>query len=158
MEKKKVKGIIISGFPGVGKSTAAGPLKDIYDCESRYYSHPIDPRTGFSKEKDPDWVTKYVDSIEQMACYCGYSTVLISTHKEVLDELHKREIPFVICVPYNYLRNEYMKRYIRRGDCAEFIKTVFDHWEEWLDEIGSDPAPKIYLDENENLADIIPRY
>ena len=150
-------GVIICGFPGVGKSTVAANRTDIVDAESSGFSHPFNPETG-QQEADPKFPLNYVEHLKQLASRLGgYQYVLASCHKEVRDELEKQEIPFVVVVPSCGCKDEYMARYLKRGDSAEFIGNVYIHWQEWLDEIESRHQPVIHLTWRETLADILPK-
>lgn len=161
-----VKGLIICGFPGVGKSAASQKSRDICDCESTPF-HTIyeEVYTGKNGEaipptiisvKNPNWVSDYVDRIEKISSDGNAFYVLVSLHKEVRDEMDKRGLPYVIVVPEKSLKDEYLGRYVKRGNGQSFIRKVYDNWDEWLDEIESSGDPVIHLKAGEVLADILP--
>ena len=152
----EMTGVIICGFPGIGKSTAAANRTDIVDAESSAFSHPFNPET-MRQEANPKFPKNYVKHLKQLASRIGgYSYVLASCHKTVRDEMERQGIPFVVVVPATYLVDEYMARYLKRGDRAEFIGDIYSHWQEWLDEIESRKQPVIHLMEHETLSDILP--
>ena len=153
--KNEIKGMIICGFPGIWKTTAAAKARDVTDLESSVFHYHRD-ENGFIDGENPDWVSNYVDCIALCAGEYGYQYVLASCHKAVRDELESRGIPYVVVVPEKSLKDEYLIRYLRRGDLAEFMETVNDHWDEWLTEIDQGSAPVIHLTAGQVLQSILP--
>jgi hypothetical protein len=141
----KIKGIIISAFPGTGKTTAAGLMKEAVDLESTPFKFPVDWEKGIvPTEEAEDWVQKYVDQITLLASECGYNFVFVSSHQEVRKELRKREIPFISVIPQADLRDEYMIRYIGRGNDMKFLRNVYDNWFDWLHEYDNEVFDNIF--------------
>jgi len=110
--------MIICGYAGIGKSTAAKNMPGVVDLES----------TPFKK----NW-EMYVDVAQHMNKN-GYH-VLLSCHKELRDELIKRKQPFFVAVPSIQHKESYRQRYIDRGNDEAFINLQIDNWEKWLKEI-----------------------
>lgn len=165
----KIKGIIISAFPGTGKTTAAGLMKEAVDLESTPFKFPVDWEKGsVPTEEAEDWVQKYVDQITLMASECGYDFVFVSSHQEVRKELRKREIPFISVIPQTDLRDEYMIRYIGRGNDMKFLRNIYDNWFDWLHEYdnefingfyvpGTEPQEiVIHLKSGQYVSDLLP--
>lgn len=153
----KMTGTIICGYPGVGKSTVASNRTDIVDAESSAFSHPFDPVT-MKQEESKDFPANYVDHIERLASELGgYNYILASCHKEVRDELDARGIPYVVVIPGIECKDEYMKRYLKRGDRAEFIAQMYSNWDKWHEEIEENAPAIIHLLAGETLSDILPR-
>lgn len=153
----EMTGVIVCGFPGCGKSTAAANRTDIVDAESSAFSHPFNPETG-QQEENQEFPQNYVEYLKQLASRIGgYNYVLASCHKSVRDELEKQGIPFVVVIPSYDSKDEYMARYLKRGDSAKFIGNVYSHWHDWLYEIESSAQPVIHLDAGETLSDILPQ-
>lgn len=150
-----IKSLIICGFPGVGKTVAERKSREVVDCESTAFHYSFEP--GKPDKENPDWVSKYVDHIENLASQGDYQYVLVSSHLEVRNEMDMRGIPYVCVVPYQRLLNEYLARYVKRGNSATFIKTVYDNWGKWLAEIDAHGAPVIHLAEGQNISDMIPQ-
>lgn len=107
--------MIICGYAGTGKSTAAKKIPGVIDLES----------TPFQK----DWKT-YVRVAKHMSDN-GY-IVLMSCHRELREELASQEIPYIVVVPDKGHKKEYKKRYEERGNTLEFIKVQMDNWEKWV--------------------------
>ena len=73
---KKPKGLIICGYPGIGKSSVAG-YRNTIDLESSDFSQKA------KNLNDKSWVEQYCWMAMRLASQ-GY-TVLTSTHKEVIE-------------------------------------------------------------------------
>lgn len=151
-------GMIVSGFPGVGKTSAASKNRDIEDCESSsfHYTTKVDALGVMTREENPNWVTEYVDHIKKLASIVGYPYILVSSHADVLDEMDRRGLPYLIVAPRRDAKDVYLSRYLKRGDCVAFIRNIAQHWDEWLDALDKRDAPVIHLDANQVLADILP--
>ena len=153
----KIKGMIISAFPGTGKTTAAGLMKEAVDLESTPFKFPVDWVNGTTATEEAEgWVEKYVDQITLMASECGYDFVFVSSHQEVRKELRKREIPFISVIPQTDLRDEYMIRYISRGNDMEFLRNIYDNWYAWLNEYDEEIF-KVIFEEGAHPQEIVVR-
>lgn len=158
----KFKAIIICGFPGVGKTTAEQRCRQAIDCESSGFQYRFDPTevnagspAGVYKENQ-NWVEKYVDQLVELAMDVRYHYVFASTHQEVRDELCARFIPYVVVVPDRSLKDEYLSRYVMRGDSAEFIMGIYENWDDWLKAIDIEAPAVIHLKAGQVLSDILP--
>ena len=158
----ELKAIIICGFPGIGKTTAEQRCRQAIDCESSGFQYCFDPTevnaanpVGVYKKK-PNWVHEYVDKLVELAMDVRYHFVFASTHQEVRDELDARSVSYIVVVPERSLKDEYLSRYVRRGDSADFIIGIFEHWGEWLEEIEKNAPAVIHLKAGQVLADLLP--
>lgn len=106
--------MIICGFAGTGKSTAAKKIPGVVDLES----------TPFQK----DWET-YVRVAKHMSDN-GY-IVLLSCHQELRDELQHQDIEYYVVVPDPSCKEIYHKCYKKRGNTQAFIDMQMEHWDEW---------------------------
>lgn len=113
---------VISGFPGVGKSSYVKKNKDVQDSDS----------SKFDKAEFPQ---NYIQHIKK--CIADGKTVLVSSHKDVRDALIKEKINFTLVYPDKSLKDEYLKRYTERGSPASFITLLDKSWDEWIDQIES---------------------
>ena len=107
-------------------------------------------------EKNKEFPKNYIDAmIEHMREHhnCVY---LLSCHKEVRDELKARDFEYIIVMPHPFHKNEYMKRWLRRGSSEEFIRSMYDRWDSMIRSCEEDSSPKIYLDEKEYINDVLP--
>lgn len=109
--------MIICGFPGTGKSVMARLSKWV-DLES----------TPFEK----DW-WRYAKVAKHMSDN-GY-TVMVSTHRELLERLEQMEVSYTVVVPPMSDKDIYINRYKQRGNTDDFISTVEANWENWISDI-----------------------
>ena len=114
--------MIISGFPGTGKSTMAKFSRWI-DLES----------TPFER----DWA-RYAKVARHMSDN-GY-TVMVSTHEELLAEFEKMKVSYTVIIPPTTDKDTYLHRYHMRGNSCDFIKLIDDNWYRWLTRIVEKPT------------------
>lgn len=139
---------IISGFSGIGKSYAAKDklIRDtIVDLDSSNYN-----------EKD-NWVDYYIYDIKKYIEEFDNLIILVSAHLEVRKALKENKLNYIIVAPEFSLesKNEYMRRYFYRKNSVEFIYNMYNHWNDYMNSILRDDAPKIFLNEDEYLSSIL---
>lgn len=132
-----IKGKVICGFPGIGKSTLFKELKDsdfkVLDSDS----------STFDKAHFPDNYIKYIKEETDK----GY-TILASSHDVVRDALLKEKMLFTLVYPDKTLKEEYLKRYKERGSPEAFVKLLDSNWDKWIgqcDDLNSDYVHKVKL-------------
>lgn len=144
--------MIISAFPGTGKTHLYKSHKlnmTIYDSDSSIFSWLE------SGERNPNFVNDYCDYIHDIQKNNVKSLQLISSHKEVRDELARRDFKYVLIYPKRELKNEYIERYIKRGSSDTFIKLMTDKWDEMIDSCEQDTnGNQIILKFNEYIGDV----
>ena len=144
---------IICGFSGIGKTTAEQKHRQILDMESSGYSNVFE--NGFVVSRNKDFPKNYIDKLEELIKNDEAYYYLLSCHEEVRNELKARSWQYIIVLPTIEQKNEYLKRWLKRGSPIEFIKSMNDRWEDMIKSCEEDEAPKIYLDEHEYLSDIL---
>ena len=144
---------IICGFSGIGKSTAEQKNRRILDFESSGYSNIFE--NGFRVSRNKDFPKNYIDRLEKLIENNEADYYLLSCHEEVRNELKARGLKYIIVTPYFECKNEYMKRWLKRGSDIDFITKMNERWNEMINSCINDEAPKIYLDEHEYLSDIL---
>lgn len=144
---------IICGFSGIGKTTAEQKHRRILDMESSGYSHIWE--NGIEKGRNPQFPRNYIDKLEELMKNDEAYYYLLSCHEEVRNELKARGLQYIIVLPYKECKNEYIKRWLKRGSPIEFIKSMNDRWEDMINSCAEDTASKIYLDEHEYLSDML---
>lgn len=150
-------GRIICAFPGTGKTRAEAISHkwgryNILDAESSKFRWT--ETTSGQRAQNPEFPNNYVDFIEHEAGIID-RIILTATHKQVRDNMKSRGLSYIIVVPEKNLKDEYLSRYLARGNNVGFIKQLYDHWDEWLDEMESDGAPIIHLKSGQYLLDVI---
>jgi len=116
--------VIICGFPGTGKSMMAKFSRWV-DLES----------TPFSRRGQ--WLL-YAEVAKHMSDN-GY-TVMVSTHKEMLDALEQIEAHYTIVIPSLSDLDTYLLRYNQRGNSYDFITKLTNNWTEWISNIIDTPS------------------
>jgi hypothetical protein len=136
------KTYIIAGFPGVGKSWLKNKYGDkISDSDS----------SQFPKDEFPQ---NYINHIKSLIG--NKIVILVSTHKEVLQELENNNIDYILVYPNRELKDEYLERYKQRGSPEGFINLLNNKWDEFHNDLeNTKPFKKIVLNKGEFLKDIL---
>ena len=143
------KAIIISGFAGIGKTGLVEHAsfydhKKIFDLSSSYF------------RKNDGWEKVYCDIVEAIAK--EYDYVFISTHKLVVDEMLRRGIKFYLVYPMRYCLDEYLRRFIERGNSDEYIKKFIKNWDAFITELDNVKTDyRVNLRSGQYLSDVIDR-
>lgn len=141
--KNRKGALLISAFPGCGKSHFYNSNKDLLILDS--------DSSTFDKEHFPQ---NYMDHIRENMNTADI--ILISSHKEVRDALLENEFDFTLIYPSMELKEEYLNRYKERGNDDSFVELLDNNWENWISEIESESGyKKMKLNEGEFLSDKI---
>lgn len=134
---------IVCGFPGIGKSHASQE-HGWHDSDSSKFSWES------PGVRHPDFPGNYIDHLKTLE-----GVVLVSTHAEVREALHKNDIPFILCYPMHGCKDEYLQRFRDRGSDEKFIELLDANWSEWVTELSTDSraCSKHSFDEGEYLSD-----
>ena len=134
------KGLIICGYPGVGKSSIAG-WNNCVDLESSWFSYDKD---GNRVYPDEIWCIDYCSLAMKLASQ-GY-TVLLSTHSCVINQLrewkwfldNKYFVKVVIFAPRPSMKKEWTLRLVNRyieseneKDLRAFVGAI-EYWDSKL--------------------------
>ena len=116
-----MKTILISAFPGTGKSHLfRTSKKKVLDSDS----------STFDKK---DFPRNYIEHIKNNIG--KVDIILISSHKDVRDALVKEGLFFYLVFPNINLKEEYLNRYKERGSPEKFIELISNNWESWIKEL-----------------------
>jgi adenylate kinase family enzyme len=123
--------VIISAFPGCGKSTAFTKLKkkiNILDSDS----------STFDKSDFPN------NYIKHMKDNIGVADIIfISSHETVRKALKEENIYYTIYYPSKYRKQEFLELYKQRGNNENFIKLLDENFNNFIDSIENDDSKDI---------------
>jgi hypothetical protein len=142
-EHSLVNTLVVSAFPGCGKSHLFRNKgeKKILDSDS----------STFDKSQFPD---NYITHIKSNLG--NVDIILVSSHKVVRDALEKEGIDFTLVYPNREIKDEYIQRYVDRGNDDKFVELLKSNWNNWMDELENQTGcNKVELKEGEYLSDII---
>jgi len=144
-QKKRDNGLIICGFPGVGKSSV---------IKTKINDNLLDSDSStFDKSKFPD---NYIEHIKENIS--DGKTILASSHDVVRDALIENKLPFFLVYPDKSLKKEYLKRYTDRGSPVKFNTLMEENFEKWAkqcDDIDNKLVTKIKLKSGQYLSDVM---
>lgn len=160
------KGLIISGFAGIGKTTLQQNYANVIDLESSDFKwvYPNQNIQNMDKEKrkaipnrvqNPSWPLNYVKEIVQKSQ--EYDIVLVSQDKDMRDCLKEYGCNYIVCFPGKECKLDFIQRYIARGNNEKFISLVNSNFENWIDAL-MDEDNKIIMESGEFLEDTLDRY
>lgn len=110
--------IIISAFPGIGKSK-------LYEENKINYSDSDSSK--FNKKNFPSNYIEHIKNIRKKK-----QLIFISSHIDVRNALVKEGIKFIYVIPTIDRKAEFLNNYKERGNTQEFINNVDTNWERWL--------------------------
>jgi hypothetical protein len=124
--------LVISAFPGTGKSTFFNKLPilksglDCLDSDSSKFSW------SGPGVRHPGFPQNYIDHIKSNLN--STDVIMVSSHKVVRDALVKAGIEFVLVYPSKDLKQDYLDRYEARGNDSGFLKLMTDKFEDFVQE------------------------
>lgn len=120
------KTVIISAFPGCGKSTAFSKLK------KKYKILDSDSSTFDKKDFPNNYINHIKENIGKI------QIIFISSHESVRNELKKEGIYYTIYYPSKRRKEEFLDLYKQRGNDETFIKLLRDNFDNFIDSIEND--------------------
>lgn len=135
--------IILSAFPGMGKSYAVKHSSQykMLDLESSEYSWI---ETDEGKVRNPMFPQNYIEVIKKLVYQGSYQVIFISSHKIVRQALQENKIKYYFVYPDISLKEEYIKRFKQRGNNQNFIEQLKKNWELWINQIQNEKSDKKY--------------
>lgn len=151
---------VIAGFPGIGKSACTRRDPTLLDSDSSLFSwkfgsdgNPILDADG-RKVRDPEFPANYIAHIQSMIG--KVPAIFISSHAVVRDALVDAGIRFNLVYPDRSLKDEYLARYIERGNPPAFVDMISANWDDFLDELDAQAGcHKVVLQQGEYMADAL---
>jgi hypothetical protein len=156
--------MIIAAYAGTGKTTLAKECPERFrDFVCMPYKYELNELPGDETEAEkanPDnvlrmeWPFNYVDAIK--AEMREGKHLLIPTDYYVMMMLRVKNMPYVVCYPERSAKDEYLRRYLQRGNTVEFTDIFIGRWDKFLDGFESDRYGRhIILKPGEFLSDVI---
>lgn len=133
---------VISGFPGVGKTTMICKFsKCVY--------------LDIVEFMDEEFPKAYMDKIRSLLS-SDLDYIIVSSHDVVRASLRGAGIPYTLIYPSIALKSEYIKRYKDRGDTKQFIELMDKDWNSLIVSCAEDfTQSKLVLKSGQYLFDII---
>jgi hypothetical protein len=156
MEKKNEqsrRGMVISGFPGIGKSTCVQMFPDIRfrDCNSALFGWADEERTI----RHPNWPENYLRYV--LDGLSDADVHFVSSHREVREGLVCRGVPFICVYPERTSKSEYIERYRQRGESTSYIERIEKVYDDWIADMEAQRGcVLVRLAPGEYLSDILP--
>lgn len=137
-----MKTLVVSGFPGVGKTTLfKNTKKSVLDSDS----------SKFDKSNFPE---NYINDIKNNIGLVDI--ICVSSHLEVREALVDNDISFLLVYPNLNCKEDYIKRYKNRGSDNSFIDLLDKNWDFWIKQLQSQKGcSHLVLDGKTYLGDII---
>jgi len=144
--------IIISGFPGVGKSYLTEMYKGtdiiVQDSDSSNFSW-LEPGV-----RNPDFPNNYITHIKSLIGKVDY--ILISSHENVRNGLAKEGITYALIYPSPRLKDVYIQRYKQRNSSEAFINNIDKTFYDFVEQCNSDIYAKRFMFvQDQYLSDVI---
>ena len=158
-----MKGTIISGFPGIGKTTLSKKYpNEVIDMESSKYkwihldnkTASLDPELIKGTENriiNPNWPNNYLNDI--LSNIQQYKYVLISQGDDIRNILDENQIDYMIAFPSTECKSEYLERYKSRGNNEKFISLIEENFDSWINKLLKSAHRKIIIRPGYTLED-----
>lgn len=143
---------IVCGFPGVGKSWLLVNHRgcSCSDSDSGNFSW----QNQAEKIRHPEWPNNYIAHLTEKQG--EVEVVFGSTHKEVREALVSTGMHFFLVYPSLNMKQEYIQRYIARGNAPAFVKLLEQNYEDWIKELSEQRGcTHIVLQPGQYLADVL---
>ena len=167
---KTTKTIIISAFPGSGKTTFAKKFKGrVLDLESSDFKWKGD--TDVDKVLNQDFPRNYIDTIIDAVKSEKYGAIIVSNeflNFEESKELSDMVENIIAIYPLNdketgdsrdeyyndEIKNEFLNRYKTMGKPDSFIKFISDNWDKLISDMENSTIPTKHITLQGNVSGI----
>lgn len=137
-----VKNLVISGFPGIGKTYFTKRYDTrihnyhICDSDSSNFSWIYD-EFGTKVKRNPEFPYNYINHIKSLLSTNTCNVIFVSSHESVRQALDDAGIIFCIMYPDTSLKDIFMQRYKDRGNDDEFINMMDKNFEKFVNDIDN---------------------
>ena len=140
-----MKTIIISAFPGTGKTYFYEKYKNsdikVLDSDSSNFSWIKDENGNNTTERNPDFPQNYINHIKENIG--KVDIIFVSSHDIVRQSLYDNGIKYIVAYPDNDCKDEYLERYRNRGNTEEFINMMNKNWDKFINGMKNDKGAHI---------------
>lgn len=157
------KGIVVYGFPAIGKTTVCKKYDNFLDLESSDYQWMfteeqlkmgVEERKGLDKVKNPTWPQNYYDAIDKAREKYDYVFVAFSG----IEHCKEKNIEYIRIFPSIDQKEDYISRMRNRGNSQAFLDKIANNFESYITGcIDDDQAIKIEMKKGEYLEDCLKR-
>ena len=137
---------VISAFPACGKSYIFQNEQDnfdgILDSDSSEFSWIKDENGNNTTERNPDFPNNYIQHIEENLG--KVQIIFVSSHDVVRNALRENNIDYTIVYPDISLKEDWIKRFKKRGNNEKFINFISNNWDKFIADIESETYPNKY--------------
>ena len=126
-------GIIISSFPGCGKSY----LMNTHGDKAKMLDAFTPELVGDSGDGGYDynvWVDKIMNVVDE------YDIVFVPVAEKMLETLNKREIDYDIFYPSKERRGEFLENQVKKHSPMNEIRELDNNFDKWIEEIDDDDS------------------
>jgi hypothetical protein len=130
--------ILVSAFPGIGKSYATDVLRkaghNVSDSDSSLF-----PKTSFPQS--------YLAHIKTLIEQGNIDYLFISSHKDVREGLEEMGLKYYLMYPdpKQDLKEEFMERYIQRGSPPAFLELMSKQFEIFVESCAQPTPNSIHI-------------
>lgn len=157
------KGIVVYGFPAIGKTTVCKKYENFIDLESSDYQWKFseeqlkmtaEERKGLDKVKNPDWPYNYFYAIEKARKNYDYIFVAFAGIEYCL----KEKISYMRIFPTLDQKEDYIQRMRNRGNSEAFVEKMSANFENFINGCKNDKnSINIEMQKGEYLEDCLLR-
>lgn len=131
--------LIISAFPGTGKSFFHGKYPHVADSDSSQFDKRYFPS---------NYITHIQNRYDRGLC------TFVSSHETVRKAMIAAGLPFLLVFPGKECKAEYLERYRLRGSPQAFIDLVDANWDTWIDGCETEEVDRFQLKPGQFITDI----
>ncbi len=123
---------------------------EVLDSDSTNFSWSDETKT----QRNPEWPQNYITHIQENRDTSDL--LLVSSHDVVRTALVEAGIPFTLVYPSLDMKDEYIQRYIQRGNNESFVALLEANYEKWITELmAQQGCTHVVLKSGEYLSDVL---
>lgn len=149
---------VICGATGIGKTTIVKENKySVVEVETGKYRWNDSQATCLDEvPENSDWPGNYCEAVTGLIG--TVDMILVSSHREVVEEFLRREIPVTLVYPDRSQKEAYRQRYEGRGNPKWLVKLLTENYDNWIAAaISQQGCRHIVLQSGQYLADVVPQ-